>query len=109
MKQILILYFCYFEPMSLWYTNFTRNSGTVKVQGQHHPLFLILSRSARRQYRTRYCTQYIVGSTYADSLALANSVAEGSVLLGPDYTELVPGRCEARAPSAEIGQKNILN
>ena len=44
MKQILILYFCYFEPMSLWYTNFMRNSGTVKVQGQHRPLFLILAR-----------------------------------------------------------------
>ena len=29
MKQFLILYFCYFEPMSLWYTNFTRSSGTV--------------------------------------------------------------------------------
>ena len=26
MKQILILYFCYFEPMSLWYTNFTSNA-----------------------------------------------------------------------------------
>ena len=58
MKQILILYFCYFEPMSLWYTNFTRNSGTVEVQRQLRPLFLILTRSARQQNRTRYCTQY---------------------------------------------------
>ena len=66
MKQILILYFCDVEPMSLWYTNFTRNSGTVKVQGQHRPLFLILARSARRQYITRYCTQYTVQSAHAD-------------------------------------------
>ena len=42
MKQILILYFCYFEPMSLWYTTFTRNSGTEAVQRQLRPSFLIL-------------------------------------------------------------------
>ena len=58
--------YCYFEPMSLWYTNFTRNSGTVKVQGQLRPLFLILARSARRQYRTRYCIQYTVQRAHAD-------------------------------------------
>ena len=69
------------------------------------PVSLSLALHAEVQYSLLYTVQ----SAYADSAALANSITEGSMLLGPDYTELVHGRCEARAPSAEIGLKNILN
>ena len=44
MKQILILYFCYFEPMSLWYANFTPSSGAVKSTKATSSSLLILSR-----------------------------------------------------------------
>ena len=60
MKQILILYLCYFEPMSLWYTTFTRNARNGESWGNIIGSSLSLSRShadskerARRQYRAR--------------------------------------------------------
>ena len=99
MKQILILYFWYFEPMSL------ATAERWKLR-QLRPLFLILARSARRQYRTHYCTQYTVQCAYADSSALANSITEGSVLLDPttpNWFPAVPHRPRLAR------RKNILN
>ena len=103
MKQILILYFCYFEPMSLCYTNFTRNSGTVKVQGQLRPLFLILARSARPQYSTQYRARTPTVRRWR------TQSRKGLCYSGPTTLNWFPGTRAVRAPPAEIGQKNILN
>ena len=49
--------------MALGYTNFTRNSGTVEVQGNIIGSGLSLSLShCTPKYRTRYCTQYSTAS-----------------------------------------------
>ena len=64
--------------MSLWYTTSTRTQETGKVEATlSAPVSLSLA-----------CTQ-AVQSAHTDSSALANSITERSVLLGPDLTELV--------------------
>ena len=92
MKQILILYSCYFESMSSGKRTSTRTQETVKVEATLSAP-VSLSFGTPTQYRTRYCTQYTVQSAHADSSALANSITEASVLLAPDNTELVSGWC----------------
>ena len=56
--------------------------------------FLLARHADSTELVTAHSTQYrartpTIKSAYADSSALANSITEGSVLLGTDYTELV--------------------
>ena len=115
MKQILILYFCYFEPMSRWYTNYYANAGNGESWGNIIGSSLSL---ARRQYRTRYCTQYTVQSAHADGKERAHrqfgvgELNHGSVCYsGPTTLTWLPSGAGGGAHfSAEIGQKkNIPN
>ena len=80
MKQILILYFCYLSRCHSGIQDSTRAQETMKVEAKlSAPVPLSLARTPAVQ------------SAHADSSALANSITERSVLLGPDHTELVSG------------------
>ena len=82
--------------MSLWYTNFTHSSGTVKVEATSStPVSLSLGTPT-----VQNSLLYTVHSTerVRRQVGIGELNHEGSVLLGgPDCTELVSGRCVKHA------------